>query len=467
MARTEHNISIFDQMEEIIRITLNEPIILSSKDKMRADIFREMYEKRFWLLIYFFMKTYQEDIKIVPSWRKTKRTYLCHFLVITEKEKDINNTLERIFNEQEYLVMLNKTVLCLETLLRKKGLSIINRSTETISCLEFTDLYEYIFERRKYKSSYVIDIGTKVSTYVTKDIKPIYYITSRDIEEIERKIDLPKEIDITKFGNITEPPSKILEKDKDFLIKEIEKRESKKVYLPLERGESIYVLRKIRSINNLRKEESKRYQEDMFWSLIYLLVSEEGLTIELEAAKRKVRPRGIRNILEIEGKQIPENLLTIISESRKSFIDKRRSIIVLQLMEIIKNCGWYIELGVDRGQKAQYKRRHIKYLQKGRIILNKQCIEIISEIINDHKEEFRISYKYIITPLLIRNIKEEIDEKLKGIEIDLDILRSIQEREENMDDTTTIEDDRLREDDDDKTIDKDDDSSSTVIETFI
>ena len=43
MARTEHNISIFDQMEEIIRITLNEPIILSSKDKMRADIFREIY----------------------------------------------------------------------------------------------------------------------------------------------------------------------------------------------------------------------------------------------------------------------------------------------------------------------------------------------------------------------------------------------------------------------------------------
>lgn len=452
MARVEHDISILKPMEEEpVTITLNEPIVLSAKDKMYINKYREIYEKRFWLLIYFFMKTYQENIKLIPSWKKTKRSYLCHLLIITENEKDINNNLEKIFNEQEYLVMLNKTVLYLETLLQKEGLNVINKNKEVINCLEFTDLYEYIFERRAYKPTNILEIGSKISTFVTRDIKPIYYITYQDIKEIEKEINLPKEIRVSIIENIKDSSSKILEKDKDFLIKEIERDENRSTCLPRERKRSSYTIQEKRVMNTLRKEDSKLYQEDMFWAIIYLLVSEEGLSIELETIKQEVRPHGIRNIIEIKGKQLPENFMSIMNESKKIFIDKRRSIIVLQLIEIIKNCGWYIELGCNKGRKADYKRRNIKYLQKGKIVLNKKCIQLISEIFNEHKEEYCIGYKYVITPLLIENIKQEINEKLKKIEIDLDIVYPTEEK---------------RDIEEDKSMDEDD-SSSTIIETFV
>ena len=249
--------------------------------------------------------------------------------------------------------------------------------------------------------------------------RPQQQVQPRPVEQRQpvrqqKRVERPKESEEKKEEEL----SPIL-KSNEMVVRNVSNTTKKEVSItmepkkPLDKDE-------IRKRNRKNKEISTANQEDTFWTLIYLLCRYEQFTfkLEYEEPRKNGRERSVKKIKEIKGPNLvlQTSVEEMIIKAADVEIDKRRSILVNNLLILAPYYGWYIKKKTTGGISTLNKRESLIYIRKDSVCYMENEFPIISKYMNAHLDDFLVideePWYYEINPINIIKIEEDLYKEL-------------------------------------------------------
>ena len=184
---------------------------------------------------------------------------------------------------------------------------------------------------------------------------------------------------------------------------------------------------------------SRVRQENTFWSMIYLLCKYEGMTFRLQVGKVD-RKKDVREIIAIEGPEIPVDIKQTLLQNEEELTDRRRNLVINSLVELLEFFGWKItSKRLKEKEEGEGMRRLVTNVKKEEHEFNVKDFRKLSDTIINRLYIFLREGFYIFAPSNILHI----DERIRVFELKVEEKRKEQEEgfesETLSDDSDTID----------------------------
>lgn len=184
---------------------------------------------------------------------------------------------------------------------------------------------------------------------------------------------------------------------------------------------------------------SRVRQENTFWSILYLLCKYEKMTFRLQVGKVD-RKKDIREIIAIEGPDIPVDIRQVLLQNEEELTNRRRNLVINSLVELLEFFGWKItSKRLKEREEGEGMRRVVTNVKKEEHEFNVKDFKKVSDTIINRLYVFLRNDFYIFAP---NNILL-IDERIKVFELKVEEKRKEQEEgfesETLSDDSDTID----------------------------